>query len=102
MEKQGPKMNNRQKQVSKNRLPVKKPPPKRKLSFTESQMKYYGAQDIFNPMHSVKKPTLTQKTIIDFMVETDRYPIQEALVGRTPNRPYELAIDSLITSCYSL
>lgn len=33
-----------------NRLPVKRAAPKRKLSFTESQLKYYGANDIYNPI----------------------------------------------------
>lgn len=78
------------KQPSKNRLPRKKPPPKRRLSFTESQMQYYGAKDIFNPMHNIKGPTLTEQYIIDFMKQVDRFPICEALVGRQPDRPYVL------------
>lgn len=101
MEKKGPLVSNGKK-VSKSRLPIKREPPKRKLSFTESQMKYYGAKDIFNPMQDIQKPTLTDKYIIDFMKVTDRYPISEALVGRQPKKSYELEIDSLISKCYNL
>ena len=74
MEKINPKVTSK-KLPSKNRLPTKKRPPKRRLSFTESQMQYYGAADIFNPMNKIKGPTLTQKHIIDFMKLVDRYPI---------------------------
>ena len=36
------------------------------------------------------------------MKEADRFPIPEALIGRQPNKNYELRIDSLITAAYSL
>ena len=35
---------------SKSRRPVKKAPPALRLSFTECQMKYYGAKDVYNPL----------------------------------------------------
>ena len=99
MQKKDPKVTN-MKLPSKSRLPKKRKPPQRKLSFTEAQMKYYGAKDIFNPMLDVTKPTLTEKYIIDFMKLVDRYPIQEALVGRQSKKPYELHIDSIISAEY--
>ena len=101
MEKIAPNVTSK-KLPSKNRLPRKKQPPQRRLSFTESQMQYYGAADIFNPMHKIKGPTLTQKTIIDFMKQVDRFPIQECLVNRRKNRPYVLQIDSIISAQFKM
>ena len=75
---------------SKNRLPVKKAPPKLRLSFTECQMKYYGAKDIYNPINNMKGPKLTDKYIIDFMKSVDRFPVPEALVNRPTREPYKL------------
>ena len=86
---------------SKNRLPVKRPPPQRKLSFTEAQMRYYGAADVFNPMLKVKKK-LKDSHLIDFMKEVDRFPVPEALVGRTANKPFRLELDSVMNAEYRL
>lgn len=55
------------KKPSKNRPPVTRTPPKLRQSFTECQMKYYGAGDLFNPMSEMKQPTLTDQYIIGFM-----------------------------------
>ena len=63
MEKKDPKMSTTSKIPSKNRRPVKRAPPKRKLSFVESQMKYYGANDIFNPTSQSKKQSLTDAAL---------------------------------------
>lgn len=65
-------------------------------------MKYYGAKDIYNPMNDIVGPSLTDKTIIDFMKQVDNFPIQEALIGRTDGQPYSLWIDSLISASYTL
>ena len=59
MDKKDPKMSTTSRIPSKNRRPVKRAPPKRKLSFVESQMKYYGANDIFNPAIRTNKQSLT-------------------------------------------
>lgn len=65
-------------------------------------MKYYGAKDIFNPMNDIVGPSLVDKEIIDFMKQVDRFPVQEALIGRTNGEPYTLWIDSLISASYKL
>ena len=67
-------------------------------------MKYYGAGELFNPMRQMnrKKPTLTDKYIIDFMQQVDRFPIPEALLRPEPERSYNLVIDSLINDSYRL
>lgn len=36
------------------------------------------------------------------MIECDRWPIPESLIGRTKGIPYELAFDTLMRSCYNL
>ena len=65
-------------------------------------MKYYGAQDIFNPMKQMKAPTLTDQHIMTFMTQVDRYPIPEALLRPQPEKPYHLVIDSLINDSYRI
>ena len=80
MEKKAPKLR-RKRKISLNRKPVKRQPPQRLQSFTEIQLKFYGDQDIYNPMHGYPKPSLTDKYIIDMMKEADRFPIPEALLG---------------------
>jgi hypothetical protein len=101
MRKTSPNLSN-VKLPSKNRLPMKRPPPKRKLSFTESQLQYYGADDIYNPIARSGKQTLTEVTIIEFMKEVSRFPCPEALLGRQSNKRYKVTIDSLIVGAYSI
>ena len=102
--KKAPNIKNKTKKVSKSRKPIKKKPPTRKQSFTECQMKYYAAEDIYNPM--LKKqgqgPTLTDQQTIDRMKVADRWPIPEAIVGRQKREPYTLRIDSLIHAAFAL
>lgn len=100
MEKKNPKMST-QKLPSKSRRPIKKEPPKLRLSFTECQMKYYGAKDVYNPLHNQKGPTLTDQYIIEFMKAVDRYPIAEALMRPQPERPYNMVIDSIIKDVFN-
>jgi len=45
-------------------------------------LKYYGANDIYNPIAKNGKVTLTEQHIIKFMKEVDRFPVPEALLGR--------------------
>ena len=63
MEKKDPRMSKTSKIPSKSRKPVKRAPPKRKLSFVESQMKYYGANDIYNPVSQSNKVSLTDAAL---------------------------------------
>ena len=48
------------------------------------------------------KPSLTDKYIIDMMKEADRFPIPEALVGRSKQQPFALYVDSLISATFRL
>lgn len=100
--KKGPDGSVIKKKPSENRAPIKREPPKIRQSFTECQMKYYGAQDIFNPMKQMKAPNLTDQHIMAFMTQVDRYPIPEALLRPQPEKPYHLVIDSLINDSYRL
>lgn len=64
-------------------------------------MKYYGAADVFNPMLNVKRK-LKDSHLIDFMREVDRFPVPEALVGRTADKPFRLGLDSIMNAEYRL
>lgn len=88
MKKVAPKMNTKV-LPSVNRKPRKKQRPKRKISFTEMQMKFY-AEDAYNPMKNMPSPTLTDQHVIDAMKEADRFPIPEALIGRERNKAFTL------------
>lgn len=92
---------NQNKKPSKNRKPVKRKPPVRRQSFTEMQLKY-PRDNIYNPMDNYPKPSLTDKYVIDMMKEADRFPIPEALVGRSKKQPFTLYIDSIMTSTFKL
>ena len=53
-------------------------------------------------MDNYPKPSLTDKYVIDQMKEADRFPIQEALVGRSKKQPFTMYIDSLISATFKL
>ena len=42
-------------------------------------MKYIDVKEIFKPMQYTNKKTITEQQMVDFMAETDRFPIPEAL-----------------------
>ena len=99
MDKQAPKMS-KKRLPSVNRRPRKRPPLTKKHSFTEAQQKFYGAEDIYNPMNNYPKPLLSDIYVINMMKEAGRYPIPEQLVGRSKREPYQLRVDSLINMAY--
>jgi hypothetical protein len=102
MERKAPKMATKRLPTSVNRAPLKKPPPKMLLSFTECQLKYYGAADIYNPLQNYPKPSLTDLHVINLIKECDRFPIPEAILGRKKLTPYTLRIDSMMLATYKM
>ena len=92
----------KKKKPSKNRPPIKLEPPKVRRTFSECQMKYHGADDMFNPMKNIKQPTLTDQMIIGFMTQVNRFPIPETLLRPQTGKPFSLFIDSLINDAYRL
>ena len=53
-------------------------------------MKYYGAADIFNPLHKMKGKTITAKFTHDHMKLVDCFPIKECLMNRNEDRNFNL------------
>ena len=53
-------------------------------------------------MENYPKPSLTDQYMIDKMKLADRFPIPEALVGRSKKQPFVLYIDSLINETFNL
>lgn len=53
-------------------------------------------------MRDYPKPNLIDQHVIERMLECERFPIPEMLVGRVKYTPYTLRIDSLIKATYSM
>ena len=102
MERKAPKVTTKRLPTTHNKVPVKKPPPKMLLTFTECQLKYYGAADIYNPVQNYPKPSLTDLHVINVMKECDRFPIPEAILGRKKFTRYTLRIDSIMLATYKM
>lgn len=69
-------------------------PIKRRLSFTEVQLKFNDINDLYMVNKDSEEPSLAEKITIEKMMKAKRYPVPEKLMNEPEN--FWLKIDSII------
>lgn len=75
-------------------------PIKRRLSFTEVQLKFNSIDDLYMIDKNSSEPSLVDNLTIAKMMKAKRYPVPEKLMNEPEN--YWLKIDSIIHSMYNV
>jgi len=75
-------------------------PIKRRLSFTEVQLKFNNIDDLYTINKDSAEPSLAEKITIEKMMKAKRYPVPEKLMNEPEN--FWLKIDSIIQSIYNV
>jgi hypothetical protein len=76
-------------------------PIKRKLSFTDVQLKFNDINDLWRPEKDESgEPSLYDKLTIDKMMKAKRYPVPEKLMNEPDG--FNLNIDSIIHGIYNV
>jgi hypothetical protein len=75
-------------------------PIKRRLSFTEVQLKFNDINDLYMINKDSEEPSLAEKITIEKMMKAKRYPVPEKLMNEPEN--FWLKIDSIIQSIYNV